>query len=95
MLVSSIAQFDAINRQHNSAFAAMQSTQAMYSAIRHANTFSGEHSLDMLHRMDNSLSLDLISNALLYKIACLEEKMLEKMRANEFNNAKKSVDYLA
>ncbi len=95
MLVSSIAQFDAINRRHNAAYASMQSMNSMHSAIRNMHTFSGEHSLEMLHQMDNRLSLDLISNALLYKIACLEEKMYAKMHANELNSAKKSLNYEA
>lgn len=95
MLVSSIAQFDAINRRNNAAYASMQSMNSLHGALRNMHTFSGEHSLDMLHQMDNRLSLDLVSNALLYKIACLEEKMLERMKANEFNSAKKSLDYKA
>lgn len=94
VLVSSIAQFDAVNRRNNAAFAAMQTMNTMSSTLKHGHAFSGEHSLEMLHQMDNRLSLDLISNALLYKIACLEEKMLAKMQANEYKNAQRSLDYI-
>ena len=95
MLVSSIAQFDAVNRKHDASFAMLQAMNCMHNAVKYTNSFAGEHSLDLLHEMDNRLSLDLVSNALLYKIACLEEKMLTKMKANEFNSAKKSLDYVA
>lgn len=95
MLVSSIAQFDAINRRDNAAMAMLYSQNRLMSLAGKARAFAGEHSLDMLHQMDNRLSLDLISNALLYKIAILEEKMLKKMQADELKSAKKSVDYFA
>ena len=95
MLVSSIARFEAMNTMNNAAFASMQASNAMMNNLRNVNTFSGEHSLDMLHEMDNRLSLDLISNALLYKIAYLQEKMFNKMQIKELENSKKSINYFA
>ena len=77
MLVSSIAKFNAINQMSNSAFAMMQNSNAMMNNAN-GHTFGGEHDLSMLNKMDKKLSLDLVTNKLLYKISYLQEKMAEK-----------------
>ena len=91
MLVSSIAQFNALNTMANTQFASMQTTNAMMNNVKN-NTFGGEHDLSMLNKIDNKLSLDLLTNKLLYKIAFLQEKVANKQLANE---GKKSLNYLA
>ena len=70
MLVSSIARFNALNTMNNASFASMQVSNGLN---KHA--FGGEHDLSMLNKMDNRMSLDLVSNKLL---AYLQEKMAAK-----------------
>lgn len=83
MLVSSIARFNAINQMNNSAFGMMQTTNSMMNASNGKNTFGGEHDLAMLNKMDKKLSLDLLTNKLTYKLAYLQEKMLNKHQDKE------------
>lgn len=73
MLVSSIARFNAVNTMNNTSFASMQ-----VSNVLNKHAFGGEHDLSMLNKMDNKMSLDLISNKLLYKVAYLQEKIAKK-----------------
>lgn len=73
MLVSSIARFNAVNTMNNASFASMQASNGLN---KHA--FGGEHDLSMLNKMDNRMSLDLVSNKLLYNVAYLQEKMSAK-----------------
>ena len=92
MLVSSIARFNAINTMNNAAFASMQASNTLTNGISNTHTFGGEHDLSMLNKMDNKLSLDLITNKLLYKMSYLQEKMASKHQNNEI---KKSLNILA
>ena len=89
MLVSSIARFDAIRTMNDAAFQSIQISNAM----TNSRTFGGEHDLNMLHKLDNKLSLDLATNSLLYKIAYLQEKFFAKMQAKEISQ--KTIDYKA
>ena len=73
MLVSSIARFNALNTMNNASFASMQVSKGLN---KHA--LGGEHDLSMLNKMDNRMSLDLVSNKLLYNVAYLQEKMAAK-----------------
>ena len=91
MLVSSIARFDAINTMNNASFAAVTASNNMISGINNAHTFGAEHDLSMISKMDKKLSLDLLSNKLLYKIAYLQEKLASKHQAGEI---KKSLNVL-
>ncbi len=85
MLVSSIASFNAMNTMNNAAFASIAASNSLINGLNNTNTFGGEHDLSMLNKIDNSLSLDLLTNKLLYKIAYLQEKMAEKHQNNSLN----------
>jgi hypothetical protein len=85
MLVSSIARLSAMNTMNSAAFATMQSTSNLYTAMHNAKTFGGEYDLSMLNQMDKNISQDLASNSLSYKIAYLQEKMLSKLQKNKLN----------
>lgn len=82
MLVSSIAKFNTIGQMSSSAFGMMQASGNMISASNNKNAFGGEHDLAMLNKMDKKLSMDLLTNKLTYKIAYLQEKMLNKHKCN-------------
>lgn len=82
MLVSSIARFNSVNTLNNAVSASIQATSNMANITNSAHTFGGEHDLSMLNKMDNKLSLDLLSNKLLYKITFLQEKMASKQKNN-------------
>ncbi len=86
MLVSSIARLNVHNTLNNSA--SLQNNNASNSA----HTFGGEHELSMLNKIDNKLSLDLLTNKLLYKVTYLQEKFAGK---NQHNNVKNSLNVLA
>lgn len=73
MLVSSIVRFNALNAMNNASFASMQNANKL-----NKHTFGGEHDLCMLNKLDNKLSLDMVSNNLLYKVAYLQEKIVAK-----------------
>ena len=73
MLVSSIARFNSVNTLNNAVSASIQAASNMANITNSAHTFGGEHDLSMLNKMDNKLSLDLLSNKLLYKITFLQE----------------------
>lgn len=88
MLVSSIARFNALNTVNNASIASMQAVNG----INNTHTFGGEHDLSMLNKMDNKLSLDLLTNKLLYQVAYLQEKMHSKQSNNQ---TKKSINVLA
>lgn len=75
MLVSSIARFNSVNTRNNAAFASNQTTNSRVNA---SHAFNGVHNLSMLHNVDKKLSLDFVANKLLYKVACLQEKMASK-----------------
>ncbi len=92
MLVSSIARFNAVNIMNNTAFASMQAQNSMLNAVNNKHTFGGEHDLSMLNKMDKQLSLDLLTNKLLYNVAYLQEKMASKHQNNKIN---KSLNLLA
>lgn len=77
MLVSSIAKLNAMSQMNNASFSMMQSSNAMTNNAN-GHTFGGEHDLSMLNKMDKKLSLDLVTNKLLYKISYLQEKMAAK-----------------
>ena len=86
MLVSSIARFNAFNTMSNAAFASMQASNSMMNAVNNSNAFGGD--LNILNELDKKLSLDLLTNRLLYKISFLQEKMAHKQQ-------NKSLDLLA
>lgn len=90
MLVSSIVRFNAVQSMNNAAFGVMQTYNQMNNALSH-HTFGGENDLTMLHEMDKKLSLDLVSNSLLYKIASLQEKMAQKHQAQDFEKGRLSI----
>lgn len=83
MLVSSIARFNAVNTMNNAAFASTQIQNARVNAIQ--RTFGGEHNLSMLNEMDKKMSLDLLTNNLLYRVSYLQEKMAAKQQQNKLN----------
>ena len=82
MLVSSIARFNALNTMNDAAFASTQISNIRNNTV---HTFGGEHNLSMLNEMDKKMSLDLLTNNLLYKIAYLQEKMFAKQQKNKLN----------
>lgn len=82
MLVSSIARFNALNTMNNAAFA---STQTANSRVNTLHTFGGEHNLSMLNEMDKKMSLDFLTNSLLYKIAYLQEKLFAKIQKSKLD----------
>lgn len=92
MLVSSIARFNAINNMNNAAMNMMNASASFTNLSAKASAFGGEHDLTMLHEKDKSLSLDLASNSLLYKISYLQEKAAKKHQDQE---TKKSLNVLA
>ncbi len=92
MLVSSIARFNAVNTMNNASFASMQLTNSMINGVNNTHTFGGEHDLSMLNKMDKKMSLDLLTNKLLYNVAYLQEKMVTK---HQNNSIKKSLNVLA
>lgn len=92
MLVSSIARFNALNTMNNASFASMQAVNSMLNGVNNAHTFGGEHDLSMLNKMDKKLSLDLLTNKLLYNVAYLQEKMASKNQTHKIN---KSLNILA
>lgn len=90
MLVSAIARFNAINTMNNAAYNMMNASNSMMGMMS-SHTFGGEHNLSMLHEMDKQISLDLVSNSLLYKLAYLQEKSLARRQAQEFKQHKLDV----
>lgn len=90
MLVSSIVRFNAVQSMNNAAFGVMQTYNQMNNALSH-HTFGGENNLTMLHEMDKKLSLDLVSNSLLYKIASLQEKMAQKHQTQDIEKGRLSI----
>lgn len=88
MLVSSIARFNAINNMNNAAMNMMNAA----SSFTNMSAFGGEHDLAMLHEQDKRLSLDLVSNSLLYKISYLQEKAAKKRQEQEI---KRNLDVMA
>ena len=82
MLVSSIARFNSVNTMNNAGFASTQSSNARVNAV---HAFGGERNLSMLNSIDKKLSLDLLTNKLLYKIAFLQEKLASKQLKNKLN----------
>ena len=94
MLVSSIAKLGAINQMNNSAYSMMQSSNAKMNASN-GHTFGGEHDLSMLNKMDKKLSLDLLTNKLLYKVSYLQEKMADKHQAAECKKEGSKLSVLA
>lgn len=91
MLVSAIARFEAVNTMNNASFASMQNSNSMMSAVRNLHTFGGDY--ESLNVMDNRFSMAMLTNSLMYKIACLQEKMFSKMQKDEFEHNK--VNYIA
>lgn len=94
MLVSSIAQFDAVNNKNNAVYANMQTANAMLGTINNAHIYGGENNLAFLHSLDNRFSLEILKNNLMYKIACLQERMASKVNSSA-HETKKGIDYLA
>lgn len=90
MLVSSIARFNLLNTMNNASFASMQTANSMMGNNSH--TFGGEHDLSMLNKMDKKMSLDSLTNKLLYNVAYLQEKMALKHQNPKIN---KSLNILA
>ena len=89
MLVSSIARFQATAGIHDAGFAMMMNTNSMMNLVRNAGNYAniqsfggegGEHNLTALHEADKRLSLDMLTNSLLYKIYDLQEKMWKKQQ---------------
>ena len=78
MLVSSIARLNAVNTMNNTVLSSMQMQNSMMNAANNKHTFGGEHDLSMLNKMDKQLSLDVLTNKLLYNVAYLHEKMTSK-----------------
>lgn len=92
MLVSSIARFNILNTMNNASFASMQAANSMMGLGNNSHTFGGEHDLSMLNKMDKKVSLDLLTNKLLYNVAYLQEKMVLKHQNPKIN---KSLNILA
>ncbi len=95
MLVSSIARFEAVNTMNNAMLQSMQASNNMINAIGDSRTFGSIQDLSMLHKLDNRFSMTMLTNNLLYKISCLQEKMFSKMQADEFERNKRAIDYKA
>ncbi|MBO6086836.1 hypothetical protein J6P92_00625 [bacterium] len=91
MLVSSIARFDAVNTMNNAAFASVQNSNNMVSAVKNVHAFGGDY--ESLNDLDNRLSLSFLTNALSYKIAFLQEKMFAKKQKDEFERNR--ISYIA
>lgn len=92
MLVSSIARFNILNTMNNSSLASMQAANSMINGVNNSHTFGGEHDLSMLNNIDKKISLDLLTNKLLYNVSYLQEKMALKQQNNKIN---KSLNILA
>lgn len=88
MLVSSIARFNAINTMNSASMNMMNAAKS----FTNLSAFGGEHDLTMLHEKDKKLSLDLVSNSLLYKMAYLQEKAAQKHQQQE---VKRNLNVLA
>lgn len=82
MLVSSIARFNAVNTMNNATFASTQSTNNRVNAV---HAFNGVNNLSMLNSIDKKLSLNIITNNLLCKVAYLQEKMAAKHLKKNLN----------
>ena len=91
MLVSSIARFNAVNTMNNAAFMSLNAANSMVNRINNTHAFGGEHDTAMLNKIDKKLSLDLLTNNLLYKVSYLQEKIAGKHQNNEL---KKSLNVL-
>jgi len=95
VLVSAIAQYDAINSRNNALMSMMQTSNEMINTVGNLHSFSGEQNLGFWHRLDNQFALDMITDSLRYKIALLQEKMFKKIHSSEIENSKNSLNYLA
>lgn len=92
MLVSSIARFNAINTMNNAAFMSVNASNNMVNGINNAHSFSGEHEFAHLNQMDKKISLNVLTNNLLYKVAAFQEKLGTKHQPQKL---KSSVNFLA
>ena len=95
MLVSAIAQYDAIQSRNNAVIASVHTSENMMNTLSNMHNFAGEQNFGLLHDLDNQFSLEMLTNSLKYKMACLQEEMFSKMHKKELENNKKSVNYLA
>ena len=93
MLVSSIARFEAVNTMNNAMFQSMQASNNMMNIIGNSNSFGSVQDLSMLHKLDNQFSITMLTNNLLYKIACMQEKMFAKMQKDEIERNR--INYIA
>lgn len=78
MIVSSIAQFNAINTTNNAAFGMMSNADAIMGLSRNSGMSFKNH--DTLHAIDKKLTLDMIKNKLLYMMGLAQEKTFDKIK---------------
>ena len=86
MLVSSIARFNAVQSMNNAALGIMQSYSKINSAVSN-NAFGGDNKFSTLNEMDKTLSHDLASNKLLYKLALLQEQIAGHAQSKSVENS--------
>lgn len=90
MLVSAIANFQAINAQHRAGMAMMQTSNNMLSGIRSVG--AGETNFNALHQQDVKNDTDMIKAQFMYKVASAWKKHTEAQMKKELN---RGLDYKA
>ena len=89
MLVSAIANFQAINAQHRAGMAMMQTHNAMLSGIR--NIGANETNFNALHQQDVKNETDMAKAQFMYQVASAWKKHTEAKMKKEL----KGLDYKA
>lgn len=78
MIVSSIAQFNAINTTSNAAFGMMSNADALMGLGR--NSGMSFQNLDNLHAIDKKLTLEMLKNKFLYMIGYAQADSFQKIK---------------
>jgi len=91
MLVSAMANFQAIGAQHRAGMAMMNTHNAMLSGIR--NVGAGETNFNALHQQDVKNDTDMAKAQLMYKYASAWKKHTEAQMKKEIKNT--GLDYKA
>lgn len=88
MLVSAIANFQAIHAQHRAGLAMMQANENMLSGIRQAGM--GTTNFNALHQQDVKNETDMVKSQLMYQMASAWKKHTEAKLKQEIK-----LNYLA
>ncbi len=90
MLVSAIANFQAIGAQHRAGMAMMNASNNMMSGVR--NIGAGETNFNALHQQDVKNDTDMAKAQFMYQVASAWKKHTEAQMKKELN---KGLDYKA